>query len=814
MGRLVRIACALVLGALVFMVPFGAGRPVNAYVPHAMAMRSGADTASRLPLAFQVNQGQTNRQVKFLLDGPGYSVFLAPGQAVMSLALSPLQPPLTRSIQQAYRSNSLLTPGIHSDANRRAVVRFRFLRANRHAAVVGLDPLPGRVNYITGNNPRSWHTNIRTYGRVEYRDIYPGIDLLYSSRDGHLVADWLLHPHANAAAIQVLETGPGRLGIDRRGDVSLRIGKNSLVQASPHVYEKSSRRTVISARYRLRDSILHVVVGAYNHAHVLVIDPAIEYASVFGGSNADQSLGIAVDTAGDTYITGGAFSTDFPTTHPYQSENNGDLNAFVTKLDPTGTVMLYSTYLGGDAADEGYAIAVDAQGDAYVTGDTTSDDFPTVSPIKATNPPICIGPHEEPIPCADAFVTKLNAAGNTPLYSTYLGGTGDDRGYGIALDNAGEAFITGVTDSADFPAVNAVQPATSGTACTDARGHDVACTDAFVAKLDASGTGLVYSTYLGGSDLEEGDAIAIDGAGSAYVVGLTNSTDFPTVHPYQAASAGAPDAFVTKYSPDGRSMVYSTYLGGSDDDQAMGVAVDAAGSAYVTGFTFSTDFPVKNALKTANSGGDDAFVTKLAPDGGSLDYSTYVGGTGNDTASAIVVDPLGSAYIAGDTGSSDYPAVDAPQTSLKGETDAFVTALTPAGTGILYSTYLGGSDVDNASALALDGAGNLYVTGGTLSTDFPTTTALRPAGTGGVFVVRLSSIVPTPTPAPTSTPTPTATPHPHPAVRPVAPHHRVRHHGRVRCKKGYRAVHGHCRKRKKKGRPSSAVSMARFVPAA
>ncbi len=812
MGRLVRIACTVALGALVFMVPFGAGRPVNASVPQAVTLRPGTDTAPRLPLAFQINQGQTDRRVKFLLDAPGYSLFLAPDQAVMSIAMPAVRLPVTRGIQQAFRSNSLPAPGIHSGATRRAVVRFRFLGANRHAAVVGLDPLPGRVNYITGNNPRSWHTNIRTYRRVEYRDIYPGIDLLYSSVDGHLVADWLLHPHADAGAIRVLETGPGRFRIDRRDDVALRIGKNLLVQASPHVYEKSSRRTVVGARYRLRGSILRVVLGAYNHAHALVIDPAIEYASAFGGSNADQSLGIAVDSAGNSYVTGGAFSSDFPTANPYQAENNSDLNAFVTKLNAAGTVMLYSTYLGGDGADEGYSIAVDTRGDAYVTGDTTSDDFPTVAPIKATNPPICVGPHDEPISCADAFVTELNPSGSALVYSTYLGGTGDDRGYSIALDSTDEAFITGVTDSTDFPTVNAAQPATTGTDCVDSGGHDAACTDAFVVKLNAQGTSIVYSTYLGGSDLEEGDAIAVDAAGSAYVVGLTDSTDFPTVHAYQAASAGAPDAFVTKFSPDGRTMVYSTYLGGSDEDQAMGVAVDSAGSAYVTGFTFSTDFPVKNPFKAANAGGDDAFVTKFAPDGGSLDYSTYVGGTGNDTASAIVVDSLGTAYFAGDTGFSDYPALNGPQTSLNGETDAFVTALTPAGTGILYSTYLGGSDIDNASALALDGMGNLYVTGGTLSTDFPTTTALRPAGTGGVFVVRLSSIVPTPTPTPTAIPT--ATPRPHPTVRPAAHHHRVRHYRRVRCKKGYRAIHGRCRKRKKKGHASSAASMAKFAPSA
>lgn len=809
MGRPARITSIFALLFLVFLVPFSAGRPVHASVPLALAARSAVGSRSRLPLAFQINRGQTNHRVKFLLAGPNYNLFLSPGEAVMSLAATTARPLLARGAR-LLRSDSHVAD--HPGRFRRAVVRLQFLRANRHAAVVGLDPLPGRVNYIIGNNRRSWRTNIRTYARVEYRDIYPGIDLLYSSRNGQLVADWLVHPHADTAAIRVLETGPGRPQLDRSGDVRFRIGGSSLLQACPHVYEKTSRRTPVSAHYRLDGSILRVVVGAYNHSHALVIDPAIEYASAFGGSNADQSLGIAVDSAGDTYMTGGAFSTDFPTAHPYQSENNGDLNAFVTKLDPTGTTMLYSTYLGGDAADEGYAIAVDSQGDAFVTGDTTSDDFPTVSPIKATNPLICVGPHDEPISCADAFVTKLNAAGDALLYSTYLGGTGDDHGYSIALDSAGEAYITGVTDSTDFPAVNAVQPATSGTDCTDASGHDVACTDAFVAKLDASGTGLVYSTYLGGSDLEEGDAIAVDGTGSAYVVGLTDSTDFPTANAYQAASAGAPDAFVTKLSPDGRSMIYSTYLGGSDDDQALGVAVDATGSAYVTGFTFSTDFPVKNAYKPANAGGDDAFVTKFAPDGRSVDYSTYIGGTGNDTASAIVVDRLGDAYIAGDTGSADYPVVGAPQTALHGETDAFVTALTPDGAALLYSTYLGGSDVDDASGLALDGAGDLYVTGGTLSTDFPVTTALRPAGTGGVFVVKLSSMVPTPTPTPTPTATLTPTPRPHPTARPArhrSKARRVRHHHRLRCKKGYRAVHGHCRKRKK---GHSAIATAFAVP--
>ncbi len=363
-------------------------------------------------------------------------------------------------------------------------------------------------------------------------------------------------------------------------------------------------------------------------------------------------------------------------------------------IDPE---LSYSTYLGGSDWDWGYGIATDDGGCAYVTGETYSSDFPTANPYD--------GSHNR---YYDVFVTKFSTSGSSLVYSTYLGGNFWDRGNGITVDGGGNAYVSGWTDSRDFPTVNPYDRSHNG------------YFDVFVTKLSAFGDSLLYSTYLGGSGGDEGAGIALDGKGCAYVTGWTNSTDFPTANPYDGSFNGNNDAFATKLSASGSELIYSTYLGGSEFDGGYGIVADDRGCAYVTGRTSSTGFPVANPYDGSFNGNNDAFVTKLSPSGNTLLYSTYLGGGGNDYASGIAVDDAGNAYVTGATDSTGFPVANPYDGSFNGNNDAFVTKLSPSGNTLLYSTYLGGGGNDYASGIAVDDAGNAYVTGWTNSTDFPT----------------------------------------------------------------------------------------------
>ena len=427
-------------------------------------------------------------------------------------------------------------------------------------------------------------------------------------------------------------------------------------------------------------------VAAYDANKPLTIDPVLAYSTYLGGSGTDQGSAITVDASGNAYVTGSTDSTGFPTASPFQASNSGEFDAFVTKLNAAGSALVYSTYVGGSTDDFGNGIAVDASGNAYVTGSTDSTDFPTASPIQAA--------HGGEF---DAFVTKLNAAGNALVYSTYLGGTGRELGIDIAVDAASNAYVTGDTSSIDFPTASPFQPNKAG-----------GFNDAFVTKLNAAGSGLVYSTYLGGGSHPFGSAndsgldIAVDTSGNAYVTGGTESTDFPTVNPIQAANACFDDAFVTKLNAAGNALVYSTYLGGSADlrDRGSDIAVDASGNAYVTGSAGSTDFPTASPIQPNKSGGGlvDAFVTKLNAAGSALAYSTYLGGSGLfETGNSIAVDTSGNAYVTGFTESTDFPTASPFQSINAGDRDAFIAKITDQPPGTPTPTLPADSVVNGAS---------------------------------------------------------------------------------------------------------------------
>jgi hypothetical protein len=629
-------------------------------------------------------------------------------------------------------------------------IRMIFAGANTTPRVTGLQELPGKANYFIGNDPTTWRTNVPTYAKVRYDDIYPGIDLIYYGNQRQLEYDFVVRPGADPTRIVLGFQGAARLEVDAQGDLVLHTAAGPIRQRKPVIYQEvDGVRTEIQGGYVLTDR--HQVsfrVAAYVASQPLIIDPVLFYSTYLGSGGLDGGSGIAVDTAGNAYVTGETFSMNFLTPFPttpgsFQTTSGVGSDAFVTKLNPTGSALVYSTYLAGSGFDTGSGIAVDALGNAYVTGATRSGDFPTT--LGAFQPTFGGGFNE-------AFVTKLNPTGSALVYSTYLGGRGGflgDGGSGIAVDGAGNAYVTGATDSPDFPTtVGAVQPTIRG-------GFD-----AFVTKLNPTGSALVYSTYLGGTSAsDEGSGIAVDTAGNAYVTGSTFSRDFPTtVGAFQTTRGGGFDAFVTKLNPTGSALVYSTYLGGSDFDFGNGIAVDTAGNVYVTGRTDSSDFPTTlGAFQTTFGGGfNDAFVTKLNPTGSALVYSTYLGGSrSGDVGLGIALDTAGHAYVTGETNSSDFPTtVGALQPTFGGGfSDAFVTTLDPTGSALVYSTYLGGSGTpikqDTGFGIAVDTAGNAYVTGETSSSDFPTTAgAFQPTfgGTSDAFVAKITGIVPPPPP--------------------------------------------------------------------
>jgi hypothetical protein len=462
-------------------------------------------------------------------------------------------------------------------------------------------------------------------------------------------------------------------------------------------------------------------VGDYDESKELIIDPLV-YSTFIGGSDFEVGESIAIDSAGNALVTGLTHSPDFPMVNAYDKELSRNGDCFVFKVSADGSTLLYSTFIGGVGPDLANSIAVDSSGNAFVTGNTDSFNFPTVNAYDNT-----LSGND------DCFVFKLSADGSTLLYSTFIGGRERDSAESIAVDSSGNAFVTGWTHSPDFPTANAY---------SITKGGDEDC---FVLKLSADGLTLLYSTYVGGDDYDEASSIAVDSYGNAYVAGITSSSDFPTVNAYDNTLNGNNDCFMLKLSANGSTLLYSTFIGGVGSDLANSIAVDSSGNAFVTGETDSFDFPLVNAYDNTVSG-DDCFVFKLSANGSTLLYSTFVGGTGNDWATSIAIDGFGNAFVTGYTSSPDFPTVNAFNGTFSGGeywlgiSDCFVFKLSFNGSTLLYSTFVGGEDSDGASSLAVDLSGNVYVTGYTESSDFPTANAYNSTygGNGDFFVLKLS----------------------------------------------------------------------------
>jgi hypothetical protein len=634
----------------------------------------------KLPLSFEKNQGQTDASVRFLAHGQGYTLFLTESEAVVA---SKKGPPL----------------------------RMKFLGGNRTPEVTGVEEMAGKSNYFVGNDPAKWQTNVPAYAKVRYKDLYPGIDLVYYGNQHQLEYDLVVAPGADPGKIGIEVKAAHKLALSEAGDLVATMSGGEIRWHKPVVYqEKDGVKREIAAKYVMRGkNSVGFELAEYDRKRTLIFDPVLDYSTYLGGSGQDNAYGLALDSSGSAYVAGFTTSSNFPIVNALQSTYAGSECGFVAKLNPAGSALIYSTYIcGSSGQDSASGIAVDNAGAAYVGGFTKSTDFPTVNPLQATYG----GGY------SDAFVAKLSPSGSSLVYSTYLGGSAwDTAGRPLAVDNSGAVYVAGSTGSTDFPTKNAFQPAYGG-------GDG----DAFVAKISPSGSALIYSTYLGGSGDELGGAIALDSSGNAYVTGSTTSTDFPLLHPFQGHYTGngnGGNAFVAKLNPSGSALVYGTYLGGTQADGAGAIAVDSSGSAYVAGSTSSQDFPLKNPFQSVIVGGFHAFVTKFSPAGDSLVYSTYLGGSGIDAAGSIAIDNSGNAYLTGSTTSRDFPTSNPIQPNLACQSpncfNAFVAELNPSGEGLVYSSYLGGSGADNGTAIAIDSSGRVYVTGYTVSPDFPTT---------------------------------------------------------------------------------------------
>jgi hypothetical protein len=821
---MVSVILLVILSLLGFLSP--AARPnakPSVPAPGQQAARSRVLRAyAALPLSFEANRGQAPRGAQFLGRVPGYTLSLQPGEAVLEL-----QEPGVRSQESAEsrQSSAVSRQSLRDDAITRrlssakdnglrtndkglrtndALLRMKLVNANQNAPAVALDELPGKTNYFIGKDSSRWLTNVPTYGKVGFKNVYAGIDVFYYGTQGRLEYDFVVAPGADPKRIALaLETASSkfetrkskfgsRMRVDANGDLIVRTAGGEVVFHRPVAYQEQpsavsrqlsvevkdphavdalgspvgrpsvgdgllttdngqqttdnrqsaiDNRQYVEGRYLLAQNCVTFALGPYDHSRPLVIDPFLVYSTYLGGNQGDIGFGIAVDASGDAYIAGATGSTNFPTAGPAQTTKRGTTNAFVTKLNPAGTALVYSTYLGGSTTDRATGIAVDGNGNAYVVGTTSSTDFP-VSP--AANSPTPAFQTTYGGGTSDAFVTKLSATGSALTYSSYLGGTLSDFGFGIAVDPSGNAYVTGSTQSKDFPVVTPFQPGNDGDS------------DAFVTKVNLAGTALVYSTYLGGTNADSGQGIAVDAGGSAYVTGYTYSTNFPIQAPLQPQNNGSADAFVTKLNPAGTSLVFSTYFGGSGQDRGAAIAIDNAFNVYITGDSQSgTNFPITaGVVQPTNNGNDDAFVAKITADGATLAYSTFLGGTALDQGTAIAVDPSGDAWVAGFTESADFPKANAVQANFGGGTcgglpcpDAFVAELNPQATLLLFSTYLGGNGADFGQGIAVavdtNNALNAYVTGSTASTNFtPVAPAYQgtpgdTAGDGDAFVAKI-----------------------------------------------------------------------------
>jgi uncharacterized repeat protein (TIGR01451 family) len=688
-----------------------------------------------LPLYFVENRGQLNGRVAYYLQGAS-KVFYFTAEG-LTLVLHGPEPQRWARAEEPTEGGP--TGGAATPAVSRHTLKLDFIGARPEARPAGAEPAAARFHYFKG--PRSdWITGLRSYQRLVYADVWPGIDLIYSGSVNRLKYQFVVKPGADPKRIKLRYRGADSIALDSAGRLRVRTPLEDFHDERPTAHQEADGAVIpVAASYALEsskdgDHSYGFRIGAYDPGKTLIIDPAIlVYAGFIGGSGDDRGNGIAVDSDGNSYVTGETSSTHvtgFPTRTGPDTTQNGAVDAFVAKVDPTGTRLVYAGFIGGSGDDRGKAIAVDSLGSAYVAGETNSG--------QATFP-VTTGPDLVHNGALDAFIAKIDPAGDDLVYAGYIGGLGNDRGMGIALDSSNRAYVTGDTESggASFPDGNGF-----GGLTTFNSNHSGAV-DAFVARVAADGESLEYASYIGGGGTDRGAAIAVDGSGRAYVTGETDSgagsfpdgNGFDGLTSFDNSQNGGVDAFVARVAADGASLEYAGYIGGAADDRGKGIAVDGAGAAYVTGETSSNEntFPDGDGIDAlpgpgqTRSGGVDGFAAKVNAAGTALVYAGYIGGANDDRGNAIALMPGCASdcevYIAGETSStqSSFPVSVGPDLTHNGGMDAFLAKVN-AGGSLGMAGYLGGSGDDRGKAVAVDAAGDVYLAGETNSTQgsFPT----------------------------------------------------------------------------------------------
>ncbi len=705
------------------------------------------------PTRFERNIGQADAETKYLVRSQGYTLLL--GERGLR-------------IQATGRSS---TPAI------------QFVDASAHPSLDAIEPIATRVNDYTG--PRtSWVTGAPCWSRVHYRNLYPGVDLIFYAQGSRVEYDVEVEPGGDPARMAFALDSSLKPNIDASGDLLIHMSSGSLTWHKPLAYQLiANRRKPVDASFALSGNRVSFRISSFDRRYPLVIDPTLAFSTYFGGSGLDGARGIAVDSSGNVLIAGGTMSGNLPglnvTSQQVDYMGNGD--AFIAKMNGAGTALAWVTYFGGANNDSATSIALDSAGNAYVTGFTNSTDFPVFPSTGA----VVQGGYGGGggsfrfFAVGDAFVAKFASTGKL-VWSTYLGGSQDDAGTAIALDSSGNVLVAGMTVSTNFPGVSSgLQPAFGGLGgqpTIPESGYVSFDTgDAFVAKIDPTGASLLAATYLGGSLDDFALALTIDSGGNVWVGGGTISTNFPRVNPIQNTYGGgtnfnaAPifstgDGFISELSSDLKTLKYSTYFGGSQDDAVSGIAVDSSGAIYITGGTESPNFPgASNSYHGPSTSTPqntpyvigDTFLAKLQPGGAQIAFSFYLGGSAQDGATALTLDAQGNLTVAGATNSTNFctPSADAISSQLNGGAaeptpgyeqpnvgDGFIARFSNSGS-MTYCSFIGGSGYDAVGGLALDSSGNVYATGATYSANFPATSGVVQAANAGpadAFVLKLT----------------------------------------------------------------------------
>jgi uncharacterized repeat protein (TIGR01451 family) len=690
-------AILIFLSAIIFVSSIGpSDSPRGTLNPPAATAQVLA--AKNLPLEFIPNAGQTNSRVSFYIKGSDRTVYFTPDGVTLALYKE----------SKAKQPKQIKVPvgpeEIEPGPRKSLVVKIDFVGAQKDVVPEGLDRTGAVFSYFKGKR-EDWRIGLPGYRKIIYRDLWPGIDLVYKGDVGRLKYEFLVAPGADPGLIQLGIRGTSDVEVDEEGRLVLKTPLENIVDEKPLVFQESQdgERKLVSAAYRMEkisegSAKVGFSLANYDHSLPLVIDPAtLVYCGYIGGGCGND---IALDGSGNAYIAGYSYASWFlPVTVGPDLTPNGDWEAFVAKVNASGTGLVYCGYIGGLGEEQAYGIAVDGSGNAYVTGYTFSE--------QATFP-VTVGPDLTYNGGRDAFVAKVDATGTNLDYCGYIGGDNWDWGYDIAVDGAGNAYITGITDS-----YQSSFPVTVGPDLTKSLDYD-----AFVAKVSGSGTGLSYCGYIGGFGYDSGSAIAVDSSGNAYVTGATYSdqSTFPVKGGPDTTHNGDFDAFVAKISASGASFTYCGYIGGDNWDWGYGIAVDGADNAYVVGVTRSsqTTFPVTVGPELTFKGDTyDGFVAKVSASGASLMYCGYIGGSNTDFAVDIAVDGYGNTYIIGTTYSNQttFPVIDGPDLTYNGNADGYVAKVNPSGAGLVYCGYIGGVGDDGACGVAVDGSGNAYVTG-------------------------------------------------------------------------------------------------------